>query len=552
MATAGVAALVCYITATLPPRAVTLEGALPRTTVFGGYHIHTVRSDGSGTPDDVAAAAARSGLAFVILTDHGDGTRPPDPPTYRRGVLCLDAVEINTLAGHLVALGLTTAAPYPLAGEARDVIDDVHRLGGWAVIAHPDSPNPALRWRDWTVPYDGIEWLNADSEWRGHGVPDLVGTALRALVRPPEAIASLFKRPTRTLQRWDAVNQLRPVVALAALDAHARLAWQGTAEPRQRTLVARPTYEDMFRTLVQGVVLDAPLSGDAESDAAHLLAAIESGRTFSVVRAFAGPVTLDYIARQAGQTVAMGGRLPEMGAASFRAAVPQAPGVDVELIEGARVVTRGKGIVELNGPPSPGSYRVEVHFPGFDIPWIVSNPIYADLPVPGPTAVPAPAAAPNEPLDVDRATWRVEHDASSSATITADAGMMSLAFTLGSGAPAGQYAAAVTDVNSADAFDGVRFTVRADRPMRVSVQLRLLGSQRWRRSVYVDRTARSVVVHLDEFEPVETTSTLRPNAARVRSLLFVIDTLNTAPGTAGTLILSGISLTKAPNLDSVR
>ncbi len=69
------------------PRASVGTGAPPATTVRGVYHVHTVRSDGSGTPDEVAAAAARAGLHFVILTDHGDGTRPPDPPAYRNGVL---------------------------------------------------------------------------------------------------------------------------------------------------------------------------------------------------------------------------------------------------------------------------------------------------------------------------------------------------------------------------------------------------------------------------------------------------------------------------------
>ncbi|MCY0464255.1 hypothetical protein OVW20_29155, partial [Klebsiella pneumoniae] len=91
-----------------------------------------------------------------ILTDHGDGTRVPDPPAYRHGVLCIDAGEISTTRGHLVALGLTSGSPYPLAGEPRDVIDDIHRLGGKAVIAHPDSRKSDLRWRaqNQNVPFD--------------------------------------------------------------------------------------------------------------------------------------------------------------------------------------------------------------------------------------------------------------------------------------------------------------------------------------------------------------------------------------------------------------
>ena len=125
----------------LLPRAAADTPAPPPNVVRGAYHIHTTRSDGSGTPDEVAAAAARAGLKFIILTDHGDGTRAPDPPSYRSGVLTLDAVELNTTHGHYGAIGLP-AAPYPLAGTADAVIEDVRRLGGFGIAAHPGSPRP--------------------------------------------------------------------------------------------------------------------------------------------------------------------------------------------------------------------------------------------------------------------------------------------------------------------------------------------------------------------------------------------------------------------------
>src|SRR3954452_7651957 len=72
-------------------------------TVAGAYHVHTIRSDGHGDKAAVAAAAARAGLKFVILTDHGDGTRPPDQPAYVDGVLMLDGVEVSTDEGHYAA-----------------------------------------------------------------------------------------------------------------------------------------------------------------------------------------------------------------------------------------------------------------------------------------------------------------------------------------------------------------------------------------------------------------------------------------------------------------
>jgi len=98
----GIAALVLLPAA--PAITPALSGAGP--TARGAYHIHSDRSDGSGTVDEIAQAAERAGLQFIIVTDHGDGTRSPDPPQYRHGVLVIDAVELNTTGGHLVALGL--------------------------------------------------------------------------------------------------------------------------------------------------------------------------------------------------------------------------------------------------------------------------------------------------------------------------------------------------------------------------------------------------------------------------------------------------------------
>src|SRR5262249_36013585 len=157
-------AVVILAVAVAPPRRLQLadssDGAVP-----GILHVHTNRSDGLGRPDEVAAAAARAGLKFVVFADHGDATRTPDPPTYRSGVLCFDGVEISTNGGHYLAIDMP-ASPYPLGGEARDVVEDVRRLGGFGIAAHPDSPKVQLQWADWSAPVDGVEMLNLDTSWR--------------------------------------------------------------------------------------------------------------------------------------------------------------------------------------------------------------------------------------------------------------------------------------------------------------------------------------------------------------------------------------------------
>jgi len=221
-------------------------------TVRGSLHVHTNRSDGTGTVDDVAEAARRAGLQFVILTDHGDGTRVPAPPVYRGGVLVIDAVEISTTGGHYVALGLGRA-PYRLAGEPRDVVDDVTRLGGFGIVAHPDSPKEELRWRDWSLPFEGIEWLNADSEWRNEGTVGVARALVTYWLRGPETITAGFDRPDTPFAEWDALSQYRRVIGVAGHDAHAvfrQTEELGEQMARQvRDLRARPEGELALRRI---------------------------------------------------------------------------------------------------------------------------------------------------------------------------------------------------------------------------------------------------------------------------------------------------------------
>ncbi len=293
----------------LPASAPAAAWAPSLTTARGVFHVHTTRSDGTGTVDDVAAAAATAGLQFVILTDHGDATRMPDPPAYRSGVLCIDAVEISTTGGHYAALGLGRA-PYPLAGEPRDVVEDVRRLGGFGVVTHPLSPKADLAWLGWEAEVDGFEWLNGDSVWRDASLPRLLGAAWAYPFRAASSIASLYDRP-KAIARWDALLRNGPVVGLAGADAHARLGLREGPEPyASRVLVRAPSYEAVFKVASLRVVLQRPLTGNAARDADAIVAAIRAGHVHSVVDALAAPPFFEFTATSGGASAVEGDSLP--------------------------------------------------------------------------------------------------------------------------------------------------------------------------------------------------------------------------------------------------
>ena len=535
-----------------------LAGAYP--TVRGAYHIHSDRSDGSGSIDEIAAAAGRAGLHFIIVTDHGDGTRSPDAPHYRHGVLVIDAVELNTNAGHLVALGLP-AAPYPLAGTAADVLEDVRRLGGFGIAAHPDSPRPALAWQSWDAGVDGLEWINADSGWRDESGLALARAVLSFGLRPAAAMAALLDRPTDLLARWDAMGATRSVPALAAADAHARLGFRQTADPDASSLhVPLPGYEAAFRTFSNHVVLDRPLTGDGPADGASVLAALKQGRSFTVVDALATPGGLDFTATSGGRPMArLGETVPLDGEVTLHARISGPPGTTLRVLRNGRVVQETlEGALSVRA--EAGVYRVEAHMAGAPgtpaVPWLLSNPIYVGLPRPlvtisDQTALRSRIPARTAEVTVEKGvgdTSELVDARIEDARERRQAGEPSIdwRFGLSSGLPAGQFSAIqLPTIGGLADFDRVRFTVTSGSPVRAWVQLRAgTESQRWGRTFHAGADTRIVDLPLRSFIPIGATSTVAPSLDRIDSLLFVVDTLNNRPGASGRMTIAEVAFVR--------
>ena len=545
----------------LPPAVVTTSPP-PATTARGAFHIHSDRSDGSGSVDAIAAAASRAGLQFIVLTDHGDGTRRPDPPAYRSGVLTIDAVELNTTGGHYAVLGLP-ATPYPFAGTPEDVIEDVRRLGGFGVAAHPGSPRTSLSWQSWDVAFDGIEWINADSEWRDEPRLPIVRAFLTYLLRAPESIAKLLDRPTAVLERWDDVGLRRRVTALAGSDAHARLGFRRGSDPDRSSIHVRvPGYEASFRTFSNHVVLDAPLSGHAETDAATLLAAIRHGRVYTVIDGLATPGGLSFTATSGSQSARLGDDLVIDGDVLLRASANAPPGTTLVLLRnGQRVHEVTDGVLETNGGKEPAVYRIEAYTAdgpgGPPVPWILSNAIYAGL-----TRAPARPpvqAAPTSRIPARSTEAGAEFGANDTSTISpallkdprarrfAGDPAIAWSFNLSPGIAAGQFAAVRLPVSGGlAAFDRVVFRVSSPRPIRAWVQLRapVGDADRWGRTFYADAESRVIDIPLRTFAPIGRTVSDLPPLDRVDALLFVVDTLNSLPGTKGELMISEVAFVK--------
>jgi hypothetical protein len=225
--------------------------------------------------------------------------------------------------------------------------------------------------------------------------------------------------------------------------------------------------------------------------------------------------------------------------------------LDSNAPSGSRIVLIKDGdvAVERGGPSlrhtvtgAKAVYRVEIQLPEAPgdppVPWVVTNPIYVrsqdDVP-PG-----RGEAAEYAPLyeDGEARGWTIEKSERSKAAIDVVRAItgteLLFRWALGGTLSESPYAAFALPAGPLlSAYDRLTFTARADRPMRASVQFRLPDGSRWRRSVYADEQPRQFSVFFDAARPVGATGQRRLPLASVRDVLFVFDTVNARPGTAG-------------------
>ena len=557
VAAAVAAAAALLAGASLPPSHIELpdqqDGA-----VSGAIHVHTNRSDGQGSVEDVAAAASRAGLAFVVFTDHGEGTRTPEPPTYRSGVLCIDGTEISTAGGHLLAIDMP-AAPYPLGGEPRAVVEDVHRLGGMAIAAHPDSPRDPLRWTDWTVPVDGMEVLNLDSAWRHplyrtdwRSSVQLARALLAYPLRPRETIARLIGSSPRGTPTYLEETSERRVVAIGGSDAHARLGWR-TDDPSEGGFsVPFAGYQRVFQAMAVRVQTGRPLSGDPIADAAAILSGIRAGRVHTVVTGLASPPMFEFTATNRQGTARQGDLLAPADPVTLRVRSNAPQGFVTTIFDGEHVLVEEPGTdVAASAARPTGVFRVEIRAPESGPVWIISNPIYVREEGPAPTS----SRTVTERVSLvdggsfDR--WRTETSETSTASLAresaAESAPLLFDFALGDGPRAGQYAALAAETRGGVApYDRLTLRAQAARPMRLSIQARVAVSpsvdEAWSRSVYLDETERNVTVRFSDLLPVGRTRSPAIPVEEVHSIIFVVDLTNAQPGTQGQVRLAGVDL----------
>jgi hypothetical protein len=534
-----------------------LTGDAPKdgfTRVAGVVHVHTTLSDGGGGPEEAIAAAQRAGLAFLVLTDHNnlDAKRFEG---HHANVLVLVGTEISTTAGHLLGLGIEDPL-FRFSGDALDALDDVRELGGAAFAAHPSSPRADFRWTGWDLPGPwGIELINGDSQWREAGWGRLLRTAAVYPLNAAYALLGSVTPPVATLAEWDRLLARRDVAGIGGADAHSRLPLS------RRRSVRFPSYESIFRVVQNHVLLDRPLSGDVQLDGRAVTTALSRGRSYVGLDGLAPANAFSFTAEAGERHWTMGDTVPPDPGLRLRAGGRLPAKAQIAILRDGTPVASGAAPVEVSGE-TPGVYRAEVRLPGWETPWVLSNPIYV---------FGAPEAAervkravwgelPNAPpaaVVLDRfeasSAFAAEFDPSSwmNGQVVVPGGgpegkgAARFEFRLGEPGPARPYVScALVERRSRDLTgrSGLVFWVRSDRPYRVWVQVRDEnpasadeGTEWWFGSVRSSQEWRRVTLPFERLRTANPRSDGRLDLDKVRQLVFVLDQGAVKPGTAGTI-----------------
>jgi hypothetical protein len=345
-----------------------------------------------GSLDEVADAARRAGLDFVVLGDHpGDWTAAGPAalrPARLGGVLVVGGLElVIEEVGRVLVTGLDTL-PRSWQGDVGSLLERVPDGGGFVSIVHPRSPRGRERWKvpgtesvhAWEVlDISEMARVRLADRWAGYHL----GSFLSALLigRAHESLLRLGREGVAApgLLAYDSMRAAGPLTLTAGLNHH----------PKARALGRPfPAYGPFFRTMVNQVLVDSGPHDDPAREWTLVADALRRGRSFVSLGGARRAEGFDVAAAAPdGVRVEMGGVGPWSLGTTLRIDLPADAGPLL-----VRILREGVEEAWLSAPaasavawpaPGPGIYRVEVHRAGLRLgpfrwnrrAWLLANPI---------------------------------------------------------------------------------------------------------------------------------------------------------------------------------
>ncbi|MGR6836197.1 PHP domain-containing protein [Syntrophomonas erecta] len=340
----------------------------------GNIHIHSTYSDGGLPVSLIAKKAARTGLDFIIITDHRTlAGLYKGEEGYHDGILVLIGMEVNQATHHYLALDVNQVVK-DNEGCPQEVIDEVNYQEGIGIIAHPHEKGSPLyndgltfQWTDWCIQnIQGIEIWNFLSQWRD-GITGIT-RGLYLLLNPHQALRGPYQE---TMKKWDSFQiSGQKVMAYGGSDAH------GIRLKRGILNMEIGSYDLSFRCINMHILSYKPLTGEKAHDRRLVHQALRKGRSWVGYDYFYNSRGFRFELHQGDKVWTMGNQVKWARSMWFKVNTPRR--ALVKCIKNGKLWCLSKGTRHIFAHPGPGVYRVEVYHRHYFKwrPWIFSNPIW--------------------------------------------------------------------------------------------------------------------------------------------------------------------------------
>lgn len=351
----------------------------------GAIHMHSIYSDGTGKPDEIAGYANELGLDYIILTDHNSiEAKNAGYEKYYGGTMLIAGYEINDLRNenHYLVFGMER-----LPGNFRDIgdgetgcelpaeeyIKQIKEEGGIGFIAHPFEKrnhfpqHPPFPWTTWeSSDFDGIEIWNHMSEWV-EGLNDK--NKIQRFLHP---LKTLIAPDREAVAMWDKLNLERKVTAIGSVDAHAH---------KQSFLgfyVEVFPYKVLFKSIRTNVILEEEINkndpADFEKNKKNILKALKNGNSFISNNYYGDAKGFRFHAEHNNDIYGIGEDIilnSPKDKVTFKCLVPK--NAEIRLLKNGNIIDKFNGTGSLWDYEGPGNYRVECWLG--QVGWIFSNNI---------------------------------------------------------------------------------------------------------------------------------------------------------------------------------
>lgn len=348
----------------------------------GVINVHSKKSNGRGSVQEIITAAGAAGLDFIVFNE----TNPLDqqqPFPIKFGQLSvLYGVELNFKNSRFLHFSTEKSPVFSSHSEIQIYVSNFLETGGEGVMALSHPEKPGYEWGPEEAPdyMTGMEVLNLREVWRKSWNLrrfSFLSAVMFYPFNPQLFFLDIYLEEALSIKLWDKWNKNKPVIGYVGSDATSKL------RVTKNFSLNFPSYKSIFQMAKNHIILREELAGFG--DQGQIVEALKNGNSYFSIDILGAPKGFSFWGLlPGGKRVIMGESVKLDDLQKLKVSLPELEeDVKIELYHNGDLIEIFTEDFEFM-PEQTGFYRVVVRknplFPLIRgqkwIPWIFSNPIF--------------------------------------------------------------------------------------------------------------------------------------------------------------------------------